>query len=84
MGDIESFRMCDKIHLLQGPCRQQKEHATWQISMPKAGFEPITPVCLRSNNTLALTNIDTREIPGPEEKHFLVCLVENVLIIMHL
>jgi len=36
--------------------------------MPKSGFEPITSVCLRPNNTLALTSTDTRKVPGPAEK----------------
>jgi len=52
--------------------------------MSKAGFERINLVCLRPNNTLALTVIDTWEVSGPEEKHFLVWLVENVRIIMYL
>jgi len=52
--------------------------------MSKAGFGHINSVCLRSNNTLALTGIDTWEVSGPEEKHFLVWLVENVWINMYL
>jgi len=52
--------------------------------MPKAGFGLINSVCLPPNNTLTLIGIDTWEVSGPEEKHLLVWLVENVWTIMYL